>query len=289
MKNVFISPNLRKEGITTAVEETCKVLTNCDANITMPLKAQTIGIKSQNISYTDDDKAIQNADFIVALGGDGTILRIAKKAAVYNVPLIGVNVGHVGFMSELEKSEIFLMSKIFDGEYTLDNRMMLDLEIIRDGKVIYAKTGLNDVTVTKQNPFHIISLDICADSVPVTKFRGDGVIVSTPTGSTAYSLAAGGPIIEPSAENLSVTPICPHDLSAKSFVFSKEREIAVTASGLDGSSVCVSTDGDHGVEVLPDDVVIVRKSKLETNLIRIKGKSFYHILRKKLSDGGNER
>src|SRR5699024_6648389 len=121
------------------------------------------------------------------------------------------------------------------------------------------------------------------------KFRGDGVIVSTPTGSTAYSLAAGGPIIEPSAENLAVTPICPHDLSAKSFVFSKEREIAVTASGLDGSSVCVSTDGDHGVEVLPNDVVIVRKSKLETNLIRIKGKSFYHILRKKLSDGGNER
>ncbi|HIV62408.1 MAG TPA: NAD(+)/NADH kinase [Candidatus Butyricicoccus avistercoris] len=289
MKNVFISPNLRKEGITTAVEETCKVLTNCDANITMPLKAQTIGIKGQNISYTDDDKAIQNADFIVALGGDGTILRIAKKAAIYNVPLIGVNVGHVGFMSELEKSEISLMSKIFDGEFTLDNRMMLDLEIIRDGKVIYAKTGLNDVTVTKQNPFHIISIDICADSVPVTKFRGDGVIVSTPTGSTAYSLAAGGPIIEPSAENLSVTPICPHDLSAKSFVFSKEREIAVTASGLDGSSVCVSTDGDHGVEVLPDDVVIVRKSKLETNLIRIKGKSFYHILRKKLSDGGNER
>ncbi len=289
MKNVFISPNLRKEGITKALEETCQVLTSCGAKITMPIKAQTTGVSVKNISYVDDEKAIQKADFIVALGGDGTILRIAKKAAMYNIPLIGVNVGHVGFMSELERSEIGLISKIFDGEYTLDNRMMLDLELLRNGKIIYNKTALNDVTIIKQNPFHIITIDICADSVPVTKFRGDGVIVSTPTGSTAYSLAAGGPIIEPSAENLAITPICPHDLSAKSFVFSKEREIAVTASGLDGSSVCVSTDGDHGVEVLPDDIVIVRKSRLETNLIRIKGKSFYHILRKKLSDGGNER
>ena len=289
MKNVFISPNLRKEGITKALEETCQVLTSCGAKITMPIKAQTTGVSVKNISYVDDEKAIQKADFIVALGGDGTILRIAKKAAMYNIPLIGVNVGHVGFMSELERSEIGLISKIFDGEYTLDNRMMLDLELLRNGKIIYNKTALNDVTIIKQNPFHIITIDICADSVPVTKFRGDGVIVSTPTGSTAYSLAAGGPIIEPSAENLAITPICQHDLSAKSFVFSKEREIAVTASGLDGSSVCVSTDGDHGVEVLPDDIVIVRKSRLETNLIRIKGKSFYHILRKKLSDGGNER
>lgn len=289
MKNVFISPNLRKQGIEKAVEETCRVLNSCGAVITMPIVAKDIGIKGENIFYEDEQKAVAKADFIVALGGDGTILRIARQASLYNVPLIGVNVGHVGFMSELERDEISLISKIFDKEYKLDKRMMLELSLMRNGEVIHSKTALNDVTITKQNPFHIMKLEVCADSVPVTEFRGDGVIIATPTGSTAYSLAAGGPVIEPSAENLAVTPICPHDMYAKSFVFSPEREIAVKASGLDGSAVCVSTDGDHGVEVLPEDIVIIRKSQLETHLIRIKGKSFYHILRKKLSDGGNEK
>lgn len=288
MKNVFISPNLKKKEIIFTTEQVCNILSKYNAKIFMPYKASKMNIKKSNIFYTDDEKEIANCDFIVALGGDGTILQIAKTAAKYKIPLIGVNVGHVGFMSELEKGEIKLISNIFDKKYKIENRMMLDLVLIRDNNVIYEKTALNDVTITKQNPFHIISVDIFADNILAMSFRGDGVIVSTPTGSTAYSLAAGGPVIEPSAETLSVTPICPHNLSAKSFVFSPQRQISVRASGLDGSCVCVSTDGDMGIKVLPQDIVIIKKSKFETNLIRIKEKSFYHILRKKLSDGGAE-
>lgn len=288
MKSVFISPNLRKNGILSAAMETCQILHECGVQIMMPVQAQVIGLEDENIQYRSDEDAIAQADFIISLGGDGTILRIARQAARYRVPLLGVNVGHVGFMTELEREEIGMIRSVLNEEYTIDSRMMLELSILRKGDIAYSQTALNDVTVTKQNPFHVIRLDICADSVPVTGFRGDGVIIATPTGTTAYSLAAGGPIIEPSAENISVTPICPHAMQAKSFVFAPEREIAVTASGLDGSAVCVSADGDGGIEVRPDDVVVVRRSNLDTRLIRIKGKSFYHVLRQKLSDGGKK-
>lgn len=288
MKSVFISPNLRKQGITSAAYDTCQLLHEYGVQIMMPVQAQTMHLGDFRIQYRNSEDAIAQADFIISLGGDGTILRIARQAAIHRVPLLGINVGHVGFMTELEREEIGLIQKVLQEEYTIDSRMMLELSILRSGHMVYSQTALNDVTVTKHNPFHVIRLDISADSVPVTGFRGDGVVIATPTGSTAYSLAAGGPIVEPSAENIIVTPLCPHGLHAKSFVFSPEREIAVTASGLDGSAVCVSADGDGGVEVRPDDVVIVRRSKLDTRLIRIKGKSFYHILRKKLSDGGSK-
>ena len=288
MKSVFISPNLRKYGIASAAYDTCRLLQNHGVQMMMPIQAQTLDLDEFPILYRSSEEAIPQADFIISLGGDGTILRIARQAAIHRVPLLGINVGHVGFMTELEREEIGLVQKVLQEEYTIDSRMMLELSILRSGHVVYSQTALNDVTVTKHNPFHVIRLDISADSVPVTGFRGDGVVIATPTGSTAYSLAAGGPIIEPSAENIAVTPICPHGMHAKSFVFSPEREIAVTASGLDGSAVCVAADGDGGVEVRPDDVVVIRRSKLDTRLIRIKGKSFYHILRKKLSDGGNK-
>lgn len=286
MKTVFISTNMRKAGVYDAAVEICAVLRECGARILMSAQARALGMEGCEITYMESAQAAASADFIISLGGDGTILRIAREAADYQTPLLGINIGHVGFMTELERGEIGLIREIFQENYTVDSRMMLELNVLRDGKSIYCQTALNDVTVTKSNPFHVIQLDISADSVPVTAFRGDGVIIATPTGTTAYSLAAGGPIIEPSAENIAVTPICPHALQAKSFVFAPSREIAVIASGLDGSAVCVSADGDSGIAVRPDDVVIVRRSRRDTRLLRIKGKSFYHILRKKLSDGG---
>lgn len=287
MDTVFIWPNTGKDNICAAIAECYTLLHGVGVAVILPEECRALGLEAPSAQYATQEQGIAACDFIVSLGGDGTILRIADLAARYGKPLIGVNFGHVGFMTELEAGEACKIAKILAGKYSIDSRMMLELRVVRDGAVLFSQTALNDVTVTKSNPFRVIRVDIRADGVPVSSFLGDGVIIATPTGTTAYSLSAGGPIVEPTAENIVVTPVCAHDLQAKSFVFAPEREICIAAAGPDHSGVCVSADGRGGVDLKQGDQVIVRKSKLATQLIRVKGKSFYHILKHKLSDGGN--
>ena len=230
----------------------------------------------------ETDEAIRVADAAVVLGGDGTMLRIARAAAQNDVPLLGVNVGHVGFMTELEPSELGEMEKLFKGYYSIDSRMMLHVSVIRDRRVVYENDALNDVVVAKGTAFRVVKVCISADDEEVTRFSGDGVIVATPTGSTAYGLSAGGPVIEPSAENTAVIPICAHALTAKSFVFAPERRITLAAACEGGSEVFISTDGGQSFAVRPDDRVVITRSPLRTRLVRLKGLSFYQILQQKL-------
>ncbi len=286
MQTVFIWPNSAKEKIGDAIEETCTVLRELGARVVLPWETQDLGLSLDSVTYAPQAEGVAACDFIVSLGGDGTILRIAELAAMYEKPLIGVNLGHVGFMTELEHGELPKIGKILAGKYCMENRMMLDLVVQRNGRTLYQQTALNDVVLAKTNPFRVVRVEVRADGVPVMSFLGDGAIIATPTGSTAYSLAAGGPVIEPSAENLSVTPVCAHDLRAKAFVFAPEREISVAASSTDGIGICVAADGRSGVELLAGDRVLVRRSRRVTRLIRVKGRSFYHILREKLSNGG---
>lgn len=286
MQTVFIWPNSAKEKIGDAIMETCTVLLELGARVVLPWETQELALSLDGVAYAPQAEGVAACDFIVSLGGDGTILRIAELAAMYEKPLIGVNLGHVGFMTELEHGELKKIGKILVGKYCMENRMMLDLVVQRNGRTLYQQTALNDVVLAKTNPFRVVRVEIRADGVPVMSFLGDGAIIATPTGSTAYSLAAGGPVLEPSAENLSVTPVCAHDLRAKSFVFAPEREISVSASSTDGIGICVAADGRSGVELLPGDRVLVRRSRRVTRLIRVKGRSFYHILREKLSNGG---
>ena len=210
------------------------------------------------------------------------MLRIAQAAAQNDVPLLGVNVGHVGFMTELEPGELGEMEKLFDGYSSIDSRMMLHVSVIRNQRVVYENDALNDIVIAKGTAFRVVRVCISADDEEVTSFNGDGVIVATPTGSTAYGLSAGGPVIEPSAENMAVIPICAHALTAKSFVFSPERRIMLTASCEGGSEVFVSADGGQSFAVRPDDRVIITRSPLRTRLVRLKGISFYKILQQKL-------
>lgn len=287
MKTVFIWPNTEKVNIGEAVSRCCALLVKMHAVILLPHEMCDIGVFQSDIRFVTPEVGVQKCDFIVSLGGDGTILRIAELAAKEGKPLIGINIGHVGFMTELEYTEIASIEKIFAGEYCIDNRMMLDLCVMRDGNELIRQTALNDVTITKMDPFRVIRLNIDADGVPVSSFSGDGVIIATPTGSTAYSLSAGGPIIEPSAENIAVTPVCAHNLYAKSFVFSPQRVISVSATEPDHTNVCASADGRNVMDLLPGDRISIFKSNRSTQLIRVKGKSFYDILREKLSDGGS--
>lgn len=281
MKNFFIYPNTRKEGVREVLPEICALLRAHGARLTLPMQSRGFGVQ-EGADYMETDEAVRVADAAVVLGGDGTMLRIARAAAQQELPLLGINLGHVGFMTELERDELGQMEKLFTGEYVLDSRMMLHVKILRAGRVVYENDALNDIVVAKGTAFRVVCVNIEADGEPVTAFNGDGVIVSTPTGTTAYALSAGGPIIEPSAENMAVTPICAHALQAKSFVFGPGRHITLAASCEGGSEVFVSSDGGQGFAIRPDDRVEITRSGLVSRLIRLKGNSFYTILHQKL-------
>ena len=282
MKTIFIYPNMRKEGARAVLPEVCRRLTREGVRLLLPMQLRAVSLGLAGVDYTETDAAMQFAELAVVLGGDGTMLRLARAAARQNLPMLGINVGHVGFMTELEPDELDEMEKLFSGAYTLDSRMMLHVAVMRQGRVVYENDALNDIVIAKGTAFRVVRVRIEADSEEVTRFNGDGVIVATPTGSTAYGLSAGGPVIEPSAENMAVIPICAHALTAKSFVFAPERRIALTAACEGGSEVFISADGGQGFAVRPDDRVMITRSGLHTRLVRLKGDSFYRILQQKL-------
>ena len=229
---------------------------------------------------------IYNAcDFIMVVGGDGTILRIAGQASLYRKPVLGVNCGTVGFMSELEPDELELVKSVKEGRFTLDDRSMLDIQVFNSiGDEVYSTVALNEAVVTKGFFNRVTPLSVIVDGQEVFQFSGDGVIVTTPTGSTAYSLAAGGPILAPSSDCLAVTPICPHSLTIKSFVISAESIVTVMPE-YKGHQVFLSPDGDT-YELRSGDRVVIQRSQRTFSLLRIKGQGFYEIIRQKLA---NER
>lgn len=282
MKSFCIYPNMRKGDAVALVPQVCARLRRDGVRLILPMQMRAAAPEVPGADYMETDEAIRVADAAVVLGGDGTMLRIARAAAQNDVPLLGVNVGHVGFMTELEPGELGEMEKLFDGYSSIDSRMMLHVSVIRNQRVVYENDALNDIVIAKGTAFRVVRVCISADDEEVTSFNGDGVIVATPTGSTAYGLSAGGPVIEPSAENMAVIPICAHALTAKSFVFSPERRIMLTASCEGGSEVFVSADGGQSFAVRPDDRVIITRSPLRTRLVRLKGISFYKILQQKL-------
>lgn len=282
MKNIFIYPNLRKDSARDILEPVFGHLRREGVRLMLPMQMRTVQPFLADADYMETDAAIQFADAAVVLGGDGTMLRLAREAAMYQVPLLGINVGHVGFMTELEPAELAEMDKLFTGDFTLDSRMMLHVAVERNGRVVYENDALNDIVIAKGTAFRVVRVGIAADNEEVTRFNGDGVIAATPTGSTAYGLSAGGPVIEPSAENIAVIPICAHALAAKSFVFAPERSVSITAACEGGSEVFISADGGQGFAVRPDDRVVITRSELQTRLIRLKGNSFYRILQQKL-------
>ena len=241
---------------------------------------------AQKVTFCDASKAISLCDFAVVIGGDGTILRVAEAAATQQKPVLGINVGTIGFMSELEMQELWEIEKIKEGAYWLDSRMMIDVRVVSpEGETMFSASGLNDAVVSKGIASRVIKLYVYVNDRETLRLSGDGVIVCTPTGSTAYSLSAGGPVIEPSSACLAVTPICAHSLNAKSFVLGSDKEIRIVPPEQD-NSVYLSVDGFNSHEVRPGDSIVIKKSSLSLSLIRIKELGFYEVVSKKLS---NER
>ena len=282
---VVLSPNPYRDRGLRAAQAAEKILRNVGVETAMCLPFSVEGGGTElpkHISLKNTQEELKTADMLVCFGGDGTILHAAKDANAFGVPILGVNLGSVGFMAELEQSELSMLSKLAAGKYSIESRMMLDVAVRRDGKVIFSDIALNDAVLTKGAVARVLELEVYADKALMMRFSADGAIVATPTGSTAYSMSAGGPIVEPTAENMIVTPICPHALSARSVILGRERLVSLKMGRLTRKTAYLSVDGGKAFKLNGGDVVETKVSKSKTRLVRVTGRTFYEILNHKL-------
>lgn len=232
------------------------------------------------------DEVYATADLMVVLGGDGTILETARRAAVRETPILGINLGRVGYMAELEMTELDLLDKLFSNEpaYTVEHRSMLHVELLNtNGEVRTTAYGLNDAVITNGSIARIVDVELSENGVPVTTCRSDGLIVATPTGSTAYSMSAGGPVADPRVKCFCVTPICPHTLSNRPIIFPDTAVLEIKNICQREKMLFLTVDGRTNCELYRGEVVRITKSSMETRLIRLKEWGFYHKLRTKMT------
>ena len=228
------------------------------------------------------ESAMKSAEMIITFGGDGTILRAARAAADLGVPILGINMGGKGFLTELEANDIVLIEDVVKGNYKLGSLMMLDVEVSRAGEPVCKDFALNDIVIKGDNK--VIDLTLYGDGQRISHFAGDGAIIATPTGSTAYSMAAGGPIVEPSAHNIIITPICAHILETKSFVLVSDRRVSVEIGYRRTNPAYMSVDGGDRVQIQSGDVINVHKSEKYTRFVRLSNRSFYQKVSEKLGE-----
>lgn len=236
-------------------------------------------------NFTDITDLPKDADCVMVLGGDGTIIQAARELAETGVPILGVNLGTVGFLAEVELVHIYkAIDAVMAGRYKLEKRFMLKGSVIKDAKIVYEANALNDIVVARGNLVRAISTSVYIDGNQVSSLHGDGIIVTTPTGSTGYNLSAGGTIILPDAEVFGIHPICPHSLNSRGVITSSAAKIDIDVEWNKRSEpdeAIVSFDGNKGIRLMPGDKVTVMKSELTVPFLRINDFNFFESYRKK--------
>ena len=229
---------------------------------------------------------LKNACLIITLGGDGTILHLAKLAALNRIPMLGINMGGLGFLAELEVNSLQAMRGLKNWDFPIEERMMLDVSVLRDGKQVYTNMGLNDAVIREGPISHVIHLKIFSDGKHLADIAGDGAIIATPTGSTAYSLSAGGPVVEPCAQTMLLTPICTHNMRFSSYVLSPEHTLTVELERNGRKPVYLFVDESRAFPLRSNDVVQIRRSRHVTRLAHLSEKSFCEVFAQKMLPGG---
>ena len=267
---IAVIPNQKVDKMQEICGQVIAKLKECGADVLVPT------------SFLSEEAAscIASCDAVVALGGDGTMIHIAKMAAPYGKPVLGINCGHLGFMPDLEQDELDLLAALIDGRYAIEERMMLEISV-NGGEPMLA---LNELAISRTVLKPMATVHIQSGGKPALDYQADGVLVATPTGSTAYSLSAGGPVIDPSVQCLLVTPVCPHALTARSYIFGAEEELTLTVSDAHQNAVFYTLDGTAGGPLTDADTVTVRRSRTCARFINIKSRAFYDVLKHKLID-----
>ncbi len=283
MRNISITTNFRIPEKADVAKEAAKKLLAYGAELILPTYAKGIIEEDEKVRFAAPEKIYDDLDLIVVVGGDGTVLEAARRAAPRGIPILGINKGRLGYMTSLEVDELDLLESVMKGEYYFDNRSMLDIELLHNGKPLYVSRALNDAVVSNGSIAKIIDMQLKADDRVVGTYRADGLIVTTPSGSTAYSLAAGGPVMAPNVSAICVTPICPHSFRDRPIVFSDKSIIEIKNICEREPYLYLSIDGRINIRIMKNQIVRISKSERTANLIRVKDHNFYSELYNKLA------
>lgn len=280
--NIYILPNLQKENSELYIRKAADLLRNNNAELSMAKKYQADFSDLDFITFSDEDNLVSQCDVILAVGGDGTILKASSVASKYEKPILGLNCGRLGFMCTLEHNELELLENLCKGDYVINKRIMLDGEITKKDGSKKVFTALNDIVVSKPPHSKISDFEVSKSGKIVSSIRADGLIFSTPTGATAYSLSAGGPIIEPDMECIEFTPICPHSLLSRTMIFSKASKLSVKFFTNSDECFGLSVDGVTKDDISSKETLTISTSEKYIKLIDIKGGSFFDSVNSKL-------
>ena len=285
MKKVVLCPNPYRDRQLHMTREVIQILREMgiESAVSLPFAQETTEVP-KDLVYQPLKTAMKRADIMIAFGGDGSILHLAKTAAVHRLPILGINLGNLGYIAELESTDLPLLRRLNDADLQYEERMMLNVRVFREEKQVYSTTVLNDAVITKGAVARVIKLQLYLNQKEFICQGGDGMIFATPTGSTAYSLSAGGPIVDPVAQNILITPICAHSLMASSYVLGPEQTVEIRSVRNGNKTVYLSADGGKAFLLKESDRVVIGKSKYVTKLVKMKNRSFYEILRSKMAN-----
>lgn len=280
---IAVLPNFSKKDADIYTAKVISEILSLNSDVLMLFKDNNEYLKDYNLNfYPDIDSLISNCDVVITIGGDGTIIHKAKYAAKFSKPILGINLGKIGFVAELERTEVSKLKFLINGNYNIEKRIMLSVNIINSGatKRFYA---LNDVVISKDLYSGLVNLDVVLNDSKITEYSSDGIILSTPTGSTAYSLSAGGPVIEPSLDCILLTPICQHSMFSRPIVFNGNAKIKINSKTREENKVVLSVDGEKPILINDKDLIVIEVSDISVSLIKLKNQNFYEVINSKLS------
>ena len=279
-----IIADLTKKETEVIAREVYSILSSNGCEVYFSAKYKFI-VDDLTDAFCYEPELYEICDIAIAIGGDGTTVKVAKNAAIYGKLTLGINGGRLGFLSAVEKNELDLLNDIVNGNYKTEERIMLKAEVIEDNQTVAVAHCLNDAVVTRGDFARLIDFKINSDERELLSVRADGVILSTPTGSTAYSLAAGGPILSPDLNSFVITAICPHSLMARSIVVNSNNVLNMTVNSDVSNHAILTCDGDKPINITNDATLRISLSEYKARLIKIKPDNFYEIVKKKIIEG----
>ena len=277
-----VLPNETREKAVGVTKRLLPALESAGIGYLLPIALKDLFPELPPAAFAGEEALFRTCDVVTPVGGDGSVIRAAKRAALHGKPVLGVNAGHLAYLCSLDGENLSDLKKLAAGDYKLQRRLLLRAEVYSNGKKTREHLAVNDVVFCRGREIGLVSLNITADGKPIRAFLADGAIFATPTGSTAYSMSAGGPIVEPTLEALLLTPVCPHSLALRPYLFSPDTRFTVSGTAKGGGEVCFSCDGEETLTLQAGDEVVIERSEKNVNFVSLTSDHFIDVLNKKI-------